>query len=283
MTGNLPVVPTRASLSASGRAAAPSTIRSGGPQRFFGTRTTARPESFEQHTAHLQQTMQQSHVSPVVAGRTGAVSANGGGLNAGGARGGVNSVGGNENANRGGLRTPTPSGSNNMRIPSAQPERSQAPASRAESASPRGGETSRDEWRSFTPPAHANEPAVRGGGSGGSVPSARSESGSYWNRTAPSSGASAPRTSGAGRYEPRGGDSRPQLNMRQPIAQPRSYGGYEGSRGAPSGGSHSAPSYGGPRSAPPSSGGGHSAPSGGGSHSAPSSGGGSHPSGGSHH
>ena len=43
MTGNLPVVPTRASLSASGRAAAPSTIRNGGPQHFFGTQSTARP------------------------------------------------------------------------------------------------------------------------------------------------------------------------------------------------------------------------------------------------
>ena len=36
MAGNLPVVPSRASLSASGRAAAPSTIRNGGSQRFFG-------------------------------------------------------------------------------------------------------------------------------------------------------------------------------------------------------------------------------------------------------
>src|SRR5207244_156365 len=36
MTGNLPVVPTRASLSASGRPAAPTTIRGGGQQRFFG-------------------------------------------------------------------------------------------------------------------------------------------------------------------------------------------------------------------------------------------------------
>ena len=40
MAGNLPVVPSRASLSASGRAAAPSTVRNSGSQRFFGRRTT---------------------------------------------------------------------------------------------------------------------------------------------------------------------------------------------------------------------------------------------------
>ena len=70
MTGNLPVVPTRASLSASGRAAAPSTIHSGASQHFYGTQSTSRPESFQQQTAHLQQSMQQSHFSPVTAGRS---------------------------------------------------------------------------------------------------------------------------------------------------------------------------------------------------------------------
>ena len=68
MTGNLPVVPSRASLSASGRAAAPSTIHNGASQHFFGTHSASRPESFQQQTAHLQQTMQQNHVSAVTAG-----------------------------------------------------------------------------------------------------------------------------------------------------------------------------------------------------------------------
>jgi FecR protein len=69
MAGNLPVVPSRASLSASGRAAAPSTIRNGGSQRFFGTRNnTARPVSFQQQTASLRQSMQQSRVGAVPAG-----------------------------------------------------------------------------------------------------------------------------------------------------------------------------------------------------------------------
>src|SRR5271166_6061125 len=74
MTGNLPVVPSRASLSASGRAAAPSTIHSSASQHFAGTQSASRPESFQQQTAHLQQSMQQSHFAPVTAGRSTATS-----------------------------------------------------------------------------------------------------------------------------------------------------------------------------------------------------------------
>jgi len=69
MAGNLPVVPSRASLSASGRAASSATIRNGGAQRFFGAHNNiARPASFQQQTASLRQTMQQSHVGAVPAG-----------------------------------------------------------------------------------------------------------------------------------------------------------------------------------------------------------------------
>ena len=70
MAGNLPVVPSRASLSASGRAAAPSTVRNGGSQRFFGSahNNVARPVSFQQQTASLRQTMQQNHVGAIPAG-----------------------------------------------------------------------------------------------------------------------------------------------------------------------------------------------------------------------
>ena len=68
MTGNMPVVPTRASLSASGRAAAPSTIHNRASQHFFGTQTASHTESFQQQTTRLQQSMQQSHFSPVAAG-----------------------------------------------------------------------------------------------------------------------------------------------------------------------------------------------------------------------
>jgi len=287
MTGNLPVVPTRASLSASGRAAAPSTIHNGGSQHFFGTQSTSRPQSFQQQTAHLQQSMQQSHFAPVAAGgrTTGPTATESRGTSAAGAgkpsagtaasdrevnssvtRSAGNQNTASENGNRGGSRTFTPSSNSNTRSESVQPERSPAPSvSRAESTSPAHGEPNRSEWKTFTPPSHSAESAGRGGS--GAETSSRSESGSYWNRTAPSTGYS--RGSGSSNYE-RGGSSRPQLNMRQPIVQPRSSGGY--------GGYHGVPSYGGGSRGAPSSGGGSHSSGGGGSHSS----GGGH-SGGGHH
>ena len=155
MTGNLPVVPTRASLSASGRAAAPSTIHNGASQHFFGTQSASRPESFQQQTAHLQQSMQQSHFSPVTAGRSAA---------AGSAesRGASATTAGRPNA---GANTSV--------------------ANHAEQASSTRGEPNRSEWKTFTPPSHTADSTGRIGGSAES--SNRGESGSYWNHTAPSS------------------------------------------------------------------------------------------------
>jgi hypothetical protein len=314
MTGNLPVVPTRASLSASGRAAAPSTIHNTASQHFFGRQSTARPQSFEQQTAHLQQSMQHSHFSPVTAGgrSTGATAAesrnmptagsgkpsagtpgSGREMSSGATRSAGNPATTNENANRGGSRPFAPPSNSNARSESAQPERPMAPissANRSESVPPTRGEPNRSEWRTFTPPPHSSEPAGRSGTSASAA--GRGENGTYWNRTAPSSSYS--RESGSRNYE-RGSSSRPQLNMRQPIVQPRSSGGYGGYHGAPSyGGPRTAPSYGGGGSRPaPGSGGSRGGYSGGGSHSAPSSGGsghsssgagaGSHSSGGSSH
>jgi hypothetical protein len=215
MTGNMPVVPTRASLSASGRAAAPSTIHNNGSQHFFGTQSASHPESFQQQTAHLQQSMRQSHFSPVTAGRSTAA------------------------GTAGSSRETTSRETNSS-------------ASRAESASSNRGEPNRSEWKTFTPPSYTAESADRGGS--GAEASSRGESGSYWNRTAASSSYS--RGSASNNYE-RGSSSRPQLNMRQPIVQPRSSGSYGGYRGGYSGGaSHSAPSSGGGSHA--SGGGGHS-------------------------
>ena len=253
MTGNLPVVPSRASLSASGRAAAPSTIRNNSSRHFFGTQSTSHRESFQQQTAHLQQSMQQSHFSPVTAGsrasasssiesrsasaagsgRANAVTtASGREVNSGAMRSAGNQAVENENGSRGG---------------------SAASADLSGQSSSSLGEPNRSEWKTFTPPSHT-ESAERGGSSAEAT--SRGESGSYWNRTAPSSTYSRGE-SGSSNYE-RGGSSRPQLNMRQPIVQPRSSGSYGGYHGAPSSG-------------------------GGASHSAPSSGGGSHPSGGGGH
>ncbi|MGC1684185.1 MAG: DUF6600 domain-containing protein, partial [Candidatus Acidiferrales bacterium] len=68
MTGNLPVVPSHASLSASGnfRGAGSVTAR-GGTEHFFSKQTPAsRPESFSQQAAHMQQAIQKDgHFSPV--------------------------------------------------------------------------------------------------------------------------------------------------------------------------------------------------------------------------
>jgi len=308
MTGNLPVVPTHASLSASGRAAAPSTIHNGGAQRFYGSQSPSRPQSFQQQTSHLQQSMQQSHFSPVAAGgraespggagfrsmptsATGKPSAgtaaSGGGMNNnnGAARGGNSAVG--HYGNQGNSRTfspPSSTRSQSVQSPQAVPQRSTGPSSpgnRPEPASPsRGG------WSQFTPPSHS---------AGGSNATSSAQSGSYWNRTAPSSSYSrGPSSSSSYR---RGGqsDSRPQLNMRQPVVQPRSSSPYGSYGGGNNGGYRGSPGYSGPRSAPAYGGGSRGAPSygggpnyggsrggySGGSHSAPSSGGGGgHPSGG---
>ena len=87
MAGNLPVVPSRASLSASGRAAAPSTIRNGGAQHFYSAthNNAARPASFQQQTASLRQTMARSHVGAVPSG--GRMSMGAGGMGQAGVRG----------------------------------------------------------------------------------------------------------------------------------------------------------------------------------------------------
>jgi hypothetical protein len=294
MTGNMPVVPTRASLSASGRVAAPSTIHNTGAQHFAGTQSTARPQSFQQQTAHLQQSMQQNHFSPVAAGGAanesrvaesrGAVSANGKPsagttassreLNNGGSRVAGNAAAANENGSRGSVRSFAPPNSS-ARSEGASQERSASSSSyRPESSTPNRGEPNRSEWKPFTPPSRGSASTAGSGAASGSY--SRGESGSYWNRTAPSSTYS--REGSSSNYE-RGSSSRPQLNMRQPIVQPRSSGSYGGYRGSPSYGGRSG-GYSAPRSAAPTSGGHYSAPSSGGSHS---SGGGSHSSGGSSH
>jgi hypothetical protein len=169
MTGNLPVVPSRASLSASGRPAAPSTIRSGGPQRFFGnTANATRPVPFQQQASRLQQSMQQSHVTPVQAG--GRVAANGTSAGAAGtmqrpsagtptAGQGINnqpaSSAGNpaaaQNGNRGGYRpfTPPNSSPNNNSPRASVPGNTQT----QRSASPTVDNANRGGYRPPTPPS----------------------------------------------------------------------------------------------------------------------------------
>ncbi len=339
MAGNLPVVPTHASLSASGRAAAPSTIHNTGSQHFFGAHNNmARPASFQQQTASLRQSMAQSHVGAIPAGgrssfsnasrgngsmqkpsagsfgaremnNSGTRAANMGGQNTNrsfaapnnnrssmgsASETGRNSMSNRVSSNSGGFRPFTPPSSSNrssnMGSASGANQRS-AESSRYSNMGPASGESQRSAepsrsnssggFRPFTPPPSSS--ASRG--SQYSAPASRGSSGSYWNRTAPSSMSSGSRSSyggySSGSYGRGSSYSRPQLDMRQPIVHGPSYGGYSGSRGAPSYGGSRAPSYGGSRA--PSYGGGHySAPSGGGHYSAPSGGGHSYGGGGGH-
>ena len=272
MTGNLPVVPTRASLSASGRAAAPSTIHNNAAQHFFGTQSTSHPQSFQQQRASLQQSMQQAHFSPVRAGaratgpgaaQSRSTASTGAGKSAGTTASTKETNGSATTATTKTAATQAPTKENENRGASSAASATKA----AESASSTRGETS-GEWKSFTPASHSGESAGRSNGVGGTESASRSESGSYWNRTASSSGAA--RGTGSTGYG-RSGSSRPQLNMRQPIAQPRSSGGYGGSHGGYGGGSHGAPSGGGGHSG---GSGGHSG--GGGGHSGGGGGGGHH-------
>ncbi len=303
MAGNLPVVPSHASLSASGRAAAPSTIR-GGSQSFFGSHNNiARPASFQQEQSHLQQTMAQNHVSGFGAGarpsntgfaesRSGfagsngkpsaGTSARGDELNNSANRGsaGANAERSNAENNRGGEHSFTSQSNNSRTFGSSNTGRGT------------NSGASRDGFRPFTPPS--NSSAYRGG-SGAAA--GRGGSGDYWNRTAPSSSAS--RGYGAGSYGQRsygssgyggaygrGAYSRPQLDMRQPIVRGPSYGGGNGNSRPGYGGygrsgpSYSAPrgNYGGGRASAPS-GGSHSFGGGGGHASS----GGGHSSGGGGH
>lgn len=243
MTGNLPVVPSRSSLSASGRAAAPSTIHNTSGQHFAGTQSAARPESFQQQTAHLQQSMQQNHVSSVTAGAR----ANDSGMES---RGATGAGAGKPSAGTSATGRETNSSARS------------APAGNNSRSATSGASANHAGWSSFGA-SRSNAPA-----------SAGREGGSYWNRTSPSSNYS--------RGEGSNGSSRPQLSMRQPIAQPRSSGGYGGYRGygGYSSGVHNQPGYSGRAGYGSSSGyGGSRGYSGGGSHSAPSYGGG-HSSGG---
>jgi len=69
MTGNLPVVPSRESLSASNRPANSSTIRNGGQQRFFSNARPASVQPFERQASQLQQSIQHDgHFTPVRSG-----------------------------------------------------------------------------------------------------------------------------------------------------------------------------------------------------------------------
>ncbi len=274
-TGNLPVTPTRASLSASGRPAAPGTVRnSTGNQHFFSTRGAsagATSHSFAREQASVSNAMRRNGISPANGNARVGESRGGFGGNAG------NRAQSNARMSQPGFRQPgggngsmgsrpgaEPRGNSNL---GAQPRGGNAmgPSGRE------GGGASNGGWQKFAPMAPRS--AEPGRPSGGMNPGNRGSVG-------PSRGYSGPESrlySGAPQQgrgyggpsmrapEGRGyGGSRPPLNMRQPIVTPRGYGNPYGGRGGYPGAGR-APSYGGGR---PSFGGGgsHGGGSFGGSH-----------------
>jgi hypothetical protein len=287
-TGNLPITPNRASLSASGRPAAAGTIRNGGgSQRFFsthGTTTGASGRSFEREQARVSNAMRQSGVSPLNQ-RSGE---NRGMENRGGeAR---NNARGSQPGFRGPGRTGESLGSRsggetrgNSNIGAESRPRNSIGSSGRE-----GGGANNGGWQKFTPMAPRSSPEL-GRSESGRAESGRSSNGmgaenrgSYGSPRGYSS--SQGRSFGGRNPEGRGySGSRPPLNMRQPIATPRSYGNPYGGRGGYPGYGGRTPTFGGGRA--PSFGGGHSAPSshGGGGGSSHGGGGGSHGGGGGSH
>ncbi|HEV2467960.1 MAG TPA: DUF6600 domain-containing protein [Candidatus Sulfotelmatobacter sp.] len=257
MAGNLPVVPTRASLSASGRAAAPGTIRNGGSQRFFGTHNNiARPVSFRQQTSALRASMQQNHVGGIPAGgRFAARGANsmqrpgtaiGGNRQAGTFnRGNGNAQAGNFNRNNGAVNSSQ--NRNGFHTFNSVPQNSRNGFSSAQNS--RGGQS--NGYRPFTPPSNTrNSQAGNMGARTGanqsygtanrngfhtfrSVPenNGNSFSSGQNSRGNPSSGFrpfTPPANSGVNRGGAAyGGNSGSYWNRTAPAA-PRSYGSYSG-------------------------------------------------------
>jgi len=251
MTGNLPVTPTRASLSASGRAAGPSTTRGGQSEHFFGSRA-ASPQSFDRQASQVRESIQRD-------GRFGSVQNN--------TRAAINT------------RAPVSSSPNRYGGPAGAPSSRTSPSvtnREGTSSGNRGaaGASGNDGWRRFgSDPAGSRQGSAPQPRSATPSPSTRTQSGggygygrsTYGNGAYGGYGSSAyaHRAYGSSGY---GSYSRPTLNMSKPIVTPRASGAYGGRsypsgggyRGAPSGG-HSAPSGGGhPSSSGHASGGGHS-------------------------
>jgi hypothetical protein len=297
-TGNLPVTPTRASLSASGRPAAPSTTVNRGGNSFYSSRgitsaTNGRSfNSFDHEQAQVNNAMRQNGVSPANGNQHGFENANNGARTGESSFHNDNARSGNVNSNAGnneGARsfgqsensrstTDTRGNSNWGSVP--RPGNSVSSEGGREGGGASNG--SSGGWQKFTPmqPRSTAEQPGRSFSENGGGAENRGINGSNGSpsRSYGSSGyGSEGRSYGSSPY---GGGSRPSLSMRQPIVTPRSsggYGGYPGYGGRAPG--YSAPSYGGGR-APSYSGGGRAPSYGGGGHSAPASHGGGAPHGG---
>jgi hypothetical protein len=296
MTGNLPVVPSRGSLSASGRAASPSTIHSGAAQHFFGSRAAAAPQSFERQAAQVHEAVQRTggFGQSQNNARTTAINANRGPVASGAERprastqAGMNREGA-MNSSRGAGATPANDGWRRFGSEQAanRPQAAgQAPPNARANVTRRGQDTPAQNSR---PSGNVSRPqgstAVRPSGPSGRATPSTPNRGEGWQRFTPQPRSTAPErspgrgaSSGYGRTEYgsggyggsaysrgsygnrgyAGSDSRPPLDMRKPIVTPRSSGAYSGGRYPSGGGGGSRGGYVGGHS----SGGGH--PSGGG-------------------
>lgn len=262
-TGGLGVTPSRASFSASGRAAAPSTRGNISPnQHFFSAHgnTSAMANGRSMGSASSNSGFQRSNAISERSSETRGNSNFGSASRAGNSGG---TMSGRENGNSGGWQKFSPMS------PRSSSESGRVESGRLQSGRSESGRTGEPSGRGSMSGSSAGRPSM--GGSEGR--------GSY---RSPRSSAPEGRSYGGGAYGSRaygGGYSRPPLNMRQPIATPRSYGGgaYGGGRSAPSyGGGHSAPSSGGGHAAPSSHGGGGSSHGGGGGSHGGGGGGGRH-------
>lgn len=215
--GTLPVVPTRASLRPGNRLANPSAIpsRAVNNTRFYSrSPVSARPESFNQRAAQIQQMVRQNPL----------------GTSTYGARQGANSM-----ARFGNPRGAASGGFGNATRPQSAPAGGNY---QPRYGSPQQG-GSQGGWQGFSRQSRPGAPSTRSGGWNASAPRAQ-YSGQSWGRFSSSPGGQS-----YGGY-----GSRPSLNIRKPIVverttTPRSYGG-GGNRGysAPSGsGGHTTPSF----------------------------------------
>ena len=274
MAGNLPVVPTRESLSVTNRTAVSSALQHGGQsQRFFtNSRPGAAPQPFEKQAAQVQQSIQHN-------GQFRAINADSGRGSANGNRMGQNSAGGFPRPSAG-VRTGMNSES---RVGSAGVQGSERGAGSTENQGWRhfGGSNSNPGQNHVGVQSSRSAGGFSGSGSRSQQPgsSVRSESSNDgdWRRFTPQSGGGMqdPRglargpdslrgspdgmrgsSQGSIRSNPSQGYSRPPLEMRQPIVAPRASEAGGPSRGGYGGGMHAQPATGG--------GGGHSSPGGGG-------------------
>ncbi len=197
MTGNVPITPSRANLSASGRSANSSTISSrANGQHFYSTNHANAPSrSFDRESQSVRQSIQQN-------GRPGGSgSINGGNSGRGGA-----SANGNGSRQGGASDHPSSAGAENH------------------SPSSNGNSTDRgDGWHRFSPSSGGPSGSS---GSGNERPNPGNSNGG--NRGNSGNGESRSPSSGTGSY-------RPPINMRQPVFNRPSSGYSGGNSGASSG------------------------------------------------